>query len=535
MRTRKTLVMCVPLLLLLGTTLVACTPTARRTFYVSPTGSDSAAGTSTTNPWRTIAKVNSVDLNAGDRVRFQGGATFPGLLYLEPGDGGTSSSPVVIDSYDGRATLDGGAGNAVYAWRAAGISLTNLRLVGSGAGTNAGDGLAFYNDLPGDVLLPYVRITDVESSGFGKWGIVVGGGLGRSGYSDVRIDRTSTHDNGMGGVLSFAAAAAVHRGVSISNSTAYRNLGRSDATRNSGNGLVLGSVNGGVIERSTAQGNGGANNPSIGQGPVGIWAYDANDVRIQLNESYGNRTGATVDGGGFDLDQNVTNSIVQYNYSHDNDGPGYMLAHGSAAASHSDNVIRYNISQNDRRKNSGGAIEVWGGVRRADVYHNTVYVGAPTGGAIAAVKLVDAPLAVGPSALHFRNNILYATATIPLLGTANSQLGATADIRFEGNDWYQEGADGTFLWGGVRYGSLAAWRTATGQETVGSTAVGTAVNPGMVSPGGGVAGARLSSGSPVVDAGLDLSAFGISSGGRDVFGGGAPLGPRPDIGAHELR
>ena len=143
---RKMLVALFPLAVV-AAGLGACVPAGPRTFYVSPTGSDSAAGTSMTAPWRTIARVNSADLNPGDRVRFRGGATFNGLLNLQPNDGGTSSSPVVIDSYDGRATLDGGAGNAIYAWRVAGISIANLQLVGSGASTNTGDGLAFYNDL----------------------------------------------------------------------------------------------------------------------------------------------------------------------------------------------------------------------------------------------------------------------------------------------------------------------------------------------------------------------------------------------------
>jgi len=293
-------------------------------------------------------------------------------------------------------------------------------------------------------------------------------------------------------------------------------------------------VDGGTIERSTAYGNGGQNNPNI-EGPVGIWAYDANAVRIQFNVSYGNRTGSSVDGGGFDLDQNVTSSVVQYNYSHDNDGAGYMLAHRYSTANHHDNTVRYNISQNDRRKNSGAAIDLWGGVQRAELYHNTVYLGLATGRAIRAVRLVDAPQAVGASAVHLRNNILYTTATIPLLEAASAQLDSTKDIRLQGNDWYQEGATGTFYWGGVRYDSLAAWRTATGQETVASAPVGTAVNPGLVSPGGGTPGARLSSTSPVVDTGLDLTTFGIAAGGRDYYGGPAPLGVRPDIGAHELR
>ena len=52
----------------------------------------------------------------------------------------------------------------------------------------------------------------------------------------------------------------------------------------------------------------------------------------------------------------MTNSVMQYNYSHDNDGAGYGLYQGSTSAPWSNNVVRYNISQNDGRKNGYGAI-----------------------------------------------------------------------------------------------------------------------------------------------------------------------------------
>src|SRR5215213_5808689 len=46
------------------------------TYYVSPGGSDSAAGTSTSAPFKSITKVNTLNLNAGDKVFFEGGQTF---------------------------------------------------------------------------------------------------------------------------------------------------------------------------------------------------------------------------------------------------------------------------------------------------------------------------------------------------------------------------------------------------------------------------------------------------------------------------
>jgi len=46
------------------------------TYYVSPSGNDAADGRSIASAWRTIARVNQKNWNAGDRLLFQGGKTF---------------------------------------------------------------------------------------------------------------------------------------------------------------------------------------------------------------------------------------------------------------------------------------------------------------------------------------------------------------------------------------------------------------------------------------------------------------------------
>ena len=84
-------------------------------------------------------------------------------------------------------------------------------------------------------------------------------------------------------------------------------------------------TDGGTIERSIAYNNGFLCGSS-GGGPVGLWTWDSNNITIQNNESYANRSGAaTADGGGLDLDGGVTNSKVQYNYTHGNDGAGVLV------------------------------------------------------------------------------------------------------------------------------------------------------------------------------------------------------------------
>jgi hypothetical protein len=50
------------------------------TYYVSPTGNDSAAGTSTTTAWQTIAQVNSAKFASGDQILFQAGGVWREML-----------------------------------------------------------------------------------------------------------------------------------------------------------------------------------------------------------------------------------------------------------------------------------------------------------------------------------------------------------------------------------------------------------------------------------------------------------------------
>src|SRR2546430_1317255 len=76
------------------------------TYYVSPSGSDGHSGKSATSAWRSINRVNSQTLHAGDHVLFQGGKDFSGSLYVPSKEGGTASNQVVFSSYgSGRATL----------------------------------------------------------------------------------------------------------------------------------------------------------------------------------------------------------------------------------------------------------------------------------------------------------------------------------------------------------------------------------------------------------------------------------------------
>ena len=69
----------------------------------------------------------------------------------------------------------------------------------------------------------------------------------------------------------------------------------------SGNGIIAGFCKNILIEYCTANNN-GWDMPRIGNGPVGIWCYEADSVIIQHCISYQNKTSkGGEDGGGYDL------------------------------------------------------------------------------------------------------------------------------------------------------------------------------------------------------------------------------------------
>ena len=119
-------------------------------------------------------------------------------------------------------------------------------------------------------------------------------------------------------------------------------------TNHSGNGIVAGHCTDLLIDRCSATNN-GWDMPRIGNGPVGIWCYEADSVTIQHCLSYRNKTArGAADGGGFDLDGGVTNSVIQDCLSYGNQGSGYCIfQYWGANPAGTTNIIRNNITDND--------------------------------------------------------------------------------------------------------------------------------------------------------------------------------------------
>lgn len=369
-------------------------------YYVNLHGSDANTGSSETQPWRSIERINATELLPGDSVWFQANQTFVGNLCLAKvrQRNKQTSGYLTIGSYgEGSATIDAGVGLGFVAKNRGGVHLRDLNFTGAGASTNMGSGILFVNTLPGDVKVADIRIHRVDVRGFRDSGICImaeptDGSW--SGFHNVRITNTTSHDNGDAGISCLGAwnpdrEGYAHADFYVGNCSVYRNTGIPGKSNHSGNGIVLAQIDGAIIEYCRAYENGRLSDYE-GGGPVGIWAWDANRVVIQFNASHHNRTGSSKDGGGFDLDGGVTHSTVQYNYSHDNDGAGYLLAQFGGARPFYSNVLRYNLSVNDGRKNDYGGIHLWstganGGITDTTFYANRIYMAASIAGKPAVV------------------------------------------------------------------------------------------------------------------------------------------------------
>jgi len=339
-------------------------------YYISKAGNDAHDGLTLVSSWATLVPANKKNLVPGDRILLEGGSRFAGPLLFDSEDRGTKVAPIVVTSYgEGRASILAGVGAGIAALNTAGIFISDIEIIGSGRTNNEADGISFNLSQNGEGHFQGITILRMVVHGFGRNGIAIGSWNSPSGFQDVKIQEVEVHDNGLSGIVTYAESPRAHKSVYIGYSKTYRNAGSPDVTP-SGNGIVLGGVDGGIIERSQAFDNGWQ-----GDGGVGIWTYESTNILIQHNEAYHNQTAGTRDGGGFDLDGGVTHSLIQYNISHENDGAGFLLCQYAGASSWSKNILRHNLSIDDGRKNSYPGILVWNngtGLDEAKIYDNQI-------------------------------------------------------------------------------------------------------------------------------------------------------------------
>lgn len=347
-----------------------------KTYYVdSSNGNDANCGTSKTSPWKTASRINQMDLVPGDSILFKSGSQFTGQLIIRAK--GNNSKPVVISSYgEGKSPVIEGVGKTketVLVYNSEFVEISNMEITNKGEKPEAFRGgitiLATNAGILNHIYLKNLVVHDInggirkEDRGVGI-NVVVRDTLVPTCFNDLRIENCKIYNVDRDGIKTatpfasrykwFPNTALVIRGNEI------ENVG--------GDGIIVMGCDGALVEKNVVK----YSRQRAPDHAAGIWPWGSDDTLIQFNEV--SFTKGTMDGQGFDSDNNCRNTIIQYNYSHDNDG-GFLLlcADGTRSprisAGNIGTVVRYNISQNDHCR----LFKTAGSVQSAKVYNNVFY------------------------------------------------------------------------------------------------------------------------------------------------------------------
>ncbi|MEK0314660.1 choice-of-anchor Q domain-containing protein [Cohnella sp. 56] len=482
------------------------------TYYVdSAAGNDANSGTSTSQPWRTLTKVNGTVFNPGDRILFKSGSVWNGQLW--PKGSGTAGSPIAVDRYGtGAKPQINGQGlvqetirlyNQEY-WEISNLDITNLgasRELRRAVWLEAHDAGVIHH-----IHLLNLDIHDVNST-LGKWDYVGGGiivrvtgGAVQTKFDDVLLQGNSFRAVDHTGI--FIQSDWHNRGVRTDGTGPWYGMTNIVIRGNSlqgigADGIVVCDSAGPLIESNVVS---NANRRAEGAHAAN-WNINTDDAVFQFNESYQTRT--QNDGQGFDADGLSKRTVYQYNYSHDNEG-GFMLIcnYTGADSFNDDGIIRYNISQNDRTV----LFQLVGRNRNFQIYNNTLYVGS---GLDTAFVKDWGDTSTGDSSAQFYNNIVYNRGSSLTYSSPITSIGFDYNL-FYGNHDPSEPSDPHKL----------------------------TSDPKLVAPGTGgigvntVNGYKLQASSPAINSGKTIA----GNGGRDYGGQTVPYsGGTADRGAFEYQ
>lgn len=340
-------------------------------------GGDGGAAT----PWNSLSQADVYPFSAGDRLLVKRGTTCHGRLA--PIGSGSAARPIVVDAY-GRGALPRISGDGTSSWQGA-VQLTdqeywtvrNLHVTntdGKRASTSYRSGVLLLNDsdrqlrgitiehLQVDAVVSNMSTTTAGPRSFGGISALTSGGV-TGGFTGLTIRSNTVSHVGRTGIVvsNNAYPTGVDHAVRITGNT---------VSHIRGDGIVLLGSNAGRIDHNVSA-FAAEEWPCSDCGPISrftanaaIWTGSSAHVRIDHNEAYGT-SALGGDGEGFDVDSGATDTVVEDNYAHDNEGGGILFC-GSTNA-----TARFNILQN----NGKSAIAFIGTApaRNTAIYNNTLY------------------------------------------------------------------------------------------------------------------------------------------------------------------
>ncbi len=536
-------------------------------YYVDSVGGlDTNNGTSTSTPWRTLARATTQAYNPGDQILLMRGRVWQEPAFF-PTRSGAVGNPIVLADYGTGALpkIIGDAGaicdsavilrNVSY-WTVRNLDLTMVDpqpAIPPTSDKDHGDEwmkpVFEIRGLNGGTTA-HIRVENCVVHGatgvpgetdLGFDGIYIMGGYyqddsGNTGYvDDVVLDGVEAYGNYKAGI-----EASCRYYKTLIYDTTHVTAINCISHDNGGDGIVMGPVANSLIDNCVAYGNGWEYNAR-----VGLWFWDSRWCTTQNSESYAQVVppefvgqSSARDGSGFDLDLGMMDSVMQYCYSHDNMGEGYLLmewpiGYGFSRGYTDRITLRYSISENDATDH-GGVITFFGGVANTYVYNNTIW--------FVPERNADTPVVDGPGGcvttskwgksgspvVTFRNNIFICDKSASQNPNAVAYLihHAAGTLNMDYNDYWTVGTTPLFF----VMGKTGNWTWYRGK---GYEAHGWNVNPMITGAfGSGEAAYHLAAGSPMINAGVAVTDWSGSMGTRDYYGTAIPNGAY-DVGCDE--
>lgn len=409
------------------------------TFYIDAVnGNDNNSGTSETEPWQNLTMLSGMTLAPGSTIKLKSDSEWNRQQINFKGSG-ESGNPIRIEAYGTgeRPKLNGGgiSNGVILLFNQEYIEITGLEITNLGAKMDSlRRGIYILADNYG--VVNHIEITDMYFTDINGTDGYVDGVYGndddekRSGgiFMEIRGDDVHTYfdgvliercyfyycsNNGFGNtshwsVLSFDSDwddntvpgtsndHYVHNFVPSKNMVFRRN--RFEQTLSQG--MIIRTAEDPLMEynlfyfNSTSEGSDNAcfNSKTTGA----IWRYNES-CYTQYTEGQG-------DGAGIDSDIRTKNTLIEYNYCHNNGYGGVIATGGRFETSFNDStIIRYNILAN----NNHNSIRLCNQNTNALIFNNLVYYDDEVIGNRTIFQHLHSDTPLGPTDTYVTNNIFY--------------------------------------------------------------------------------------------------------------------------------
>lgn len=404
--------------------LIACS--SNKTYYIdSIDGENSNSGISKDNPLKSLSALENIKINPGDRILLKRGSTF--WEEFEITAEGTKERPIIIGSYGNeeenlpRIIGNDGSLYAVKIFNSNYLTLQDIEIINTGKKTIPGrTGLRIEckdYGISNNITIDNVTVRDVNGSlvkndGGGSGILIINSGdsiLSR--FDNLKIENCH--------ILRCSRNAIIWNG--------YYDRRKWFPNRNAviRNNLIEGVPGDGIVpigcDSTLIEYNIMRDCPDVlpmTEAAAGIWPWSCDNTTIQFNEVSEHK--APWDAQGFDADYNCNNTVIQYNYSHDNYGGLVLVCNNGFDKDYNtgnnNSIIRYNISIGDgirpketRQGMFSPAMHIAGSVNNTIIERNIVHLNQKDSPNIDNSMIVSDYWGGFADSTIFRQNLLYSS------------------------------------------------------------------------------------------------------------------------------